>query len=73
MENQIHVTLKDVYGKAKAYPANEQAKRLAMLVGNKTLTFVTLAQASTMGFRIMRDIPGRGVADITPNEMDSIA
>jgi len=52
MDNVIAVTLKDVYGAVKAYPANEQAERLASLVGTKTLTVATLRSAAAMGFTL---------------------
>lgn len=51
METVITVTLREVYGQVKAYPANEQAQRLADLVGTKTLTIDTLRGAARMGFR----------------------
>ena len=52
MQNVITVSLKDVYGTTKAYPANDQAVKLAALVGTKTLTPSTLMQAKAMGFRL---------------------
>lgn len=52
MNTIVACTLKDVYGKTLAYPANEQAKRLAALVGSKTLTVSTLKQAHEMGFSL---------------------
>jgi hypothetical protein len=52
MQTIIAVTLKDVYGQTKAYPANDQASRLAALVGTKTLTVETLRQAQAMGFAL---------------------
>jgi hypothetical protein len=52
MQDIITVTLKDVYGTVKAYPANVQAEKLAALVGTKTLTVQTLRLAKDMGFRL---------------------
>lgn len=52
MDTTIAISLKDVYGQVKAYPANEQATKLANLVGTKTLTVQTLIDAASMGFRI---------------------
>lgn len=52
MNNIITVKIKDVFGTEKAYPANDQAERLAALVGTKTLTGATLRSAKAMGFRI---------------------
>lgn len=38
MDSIIAIRLREVYGSVKAYPANEQAERLADMVGTKTLT-----------------------------------
>lgn len=53
MNTKIEVTLKDVYGAIKAYPHNDQAKRLAGMVGTKTLTVSTLRDAKAMGFDLI--------------------
>lgn len=49
MQATIQVTVKDVYGQELVYPVCDQAKRLAALVGTKTLTTVTLRQWVAMG------------------------
>lgn len=51
----ILVTLRDVYGETKAYPANEQARLLAEIAGTKTLTHRTLALAERMGATIQNE------------------
>ena len=59
----IKVQLKEVYGTVKAYPANDQAVRLAAIAGSKTLTGRTLRLAEDMGLKV-EEIFGRdwGVA-----------
>lgn len=52
MQATIQVTVKDVYGKELVYPVCDQAKRLADLVGSKTLTESTLRQWMAMGGRV---------------------
>lgn len=52
MDNLIKITIKSVYGRETIYPANDQAQRLADLVGTKTLTQQTLRDAMKMGFKI---------------------
>jgi len=64
MIDVIAVTIKNVYGEPKAYPANEQAQILADIAGTKTLTVNTLRCAEDMGFIIRR---------ITPNVNDAMA
>lgn len=53
MNTTITVSLRDVYGKTVAYPACDQARRLAELVGTTTLTGSTLLKAKRMGFDIV--------------------
>jgi hypothetical protein len=48
----IEIELRDIYGETKAYPANEQAKIFAQLVGTKTLTHNTLCLIERLGFEI---------------------
>jgi hypothetical protein len=52
MDSTIVISVRNVYGLLKAYPDNEQAHRLARLVGSKTLTPATLASAMDMGFTV---------------------
>jgi hypothetical protein len=52
MNRVIQVTIKSVYGADKIYPANDQAQKLAALVGTKTLTNETLRAAMAMGFEL---------------------
>lgn len=52
MDNLLQVTIREVYGRETIYPHNAQAKRLAALVGTKTLTQGTLRDAMAMGFRL---------------------
>ncbi len=53
MQAQLHVTLREVYGLVKAYPACPQAERLAKLAGTKTLTVAALRLAKEMGFELI--------------------
>ena len=48
----IAVTLKESYGRTLAYPANEQAHKLAAMLGAKTLTAHVLRQAQDMGLTL---------------------
>ena len=52
MNQVIQIQVKNVYGVATTYPANEQAKMLAQIAGTKTLKPDTLATAKKMGFAI---------------------
>lgn len=49
----ILVRFDRVYGNVLCYPANEQAKVLARLSGNKTLSPRTLAGARALGLQVM--------------------
>lgn len=65
MTNTIAITLKNVYGETKAYPANDQAQRFANLLGTKTLTPSTIKQIEAMGFAIVEvDRFGRTVGNV---------
>lgn len=50
---QAEIQIRDVYGKATAYPINETAKCLARIAGTKTLTRYVLAQALSMGMTVV--------------------
>lgn len=52
MQRVIQIQVRQVYGVTQAYPANEQAKMLALIAGTKTLQPATLAYAERMGFAI---------------------
>ena len=52
MNSVIEVTAKSVYGRVMLYPANDQAERLAEIVGTRTLTVNTLQTARAMGFTV---------------------
>lgn len=66
MDSVLQITIRDVYGRETIYPHNEQAKRLAALVGTKTLTQQTLRDAVRMGFRLQYvDRFGAGSHDFT--------
>jgi hypothetical protein len=53
METTIAITVKDVYGQTLVYPANDQAKRLATMLGTKTFTHAAMCGIEAMGFRIL--------------------
>ena len=63
METTLRIELKDVYGRTLAYPANDQATRLATLIGAKTFSVSVLRDALAMGFKLM--LTARGV-DLKP-------
>lgn len=52
MTMQILIELRDIYGETKAYPANEQAKLFAEMLGTKTLTHRNLRLIERLGFTI---------------------
>jgi len=52
MTMQVLIELRDVYGETKAYPANEQAKLFAEMLGTKTLTHRNLCLIERLGFTI---------------------
>ncbi len=61
-ERVLQVQVKNVYGKATVYPANENAEFFAAIAGTKTLSTVVLAYARRLGFDIKQveayQIPG---------------
>jgi hypothetical protein len=52
MNTTLKITLKEVYGQTKAYPACEQSEWIAKLAGTKTLTLEALRIAKDMGFTL---------------------
>ena len=54
MDSTIAVSVRNVYGKDKYYPGNDQARVLADIAGTKTLTLATMRKAVAMGFAIKR-------------------
>lgn len=52
MTMQVLIELREVYGETKAYPANEQAKLFAEMLGTKTLTHRNLCLIERLGFTI---------------------
>lgn len=53
-ERVLQVQVKNVYGKATVYPANETAELFAAIAGTKTLAPVVLAYARRLGFDIQQ-------------------
>ena len=58
MDTQLLIELRDVYGETKAYPANDQAKLFAEMLGTKTLTHRNMRLIEQLGFTI--EIKQRG-------------
>jgi hypothetical protein len=58
MDSTIAISVRNVYGEDKYYPANDQARSLASIAGTKTLTISTMRLAADMGFTI-RCMAGR--------------
>lgn len=54
MDRVVQVQVKNVYGKAAVYPANEAAEFFAAIAGTKTLAPVVLAYARRLGFDIQQ-------------------
>ena len=53
-ERIVQVQVKNVYGKATVYPANETAEIFAAIAGTKTLAPLVLAYARRLGFDIQQ-------------------
>jgi hypothetical protein len=53
MNMQITVTMKDVYGEPKCYPACSNAEAFAAIAGTKTLTRLTLREILRLGYTII--------------------
>ncbi len=51
-ERVLQVQVKNVYGKATVYPANENAEFFAAIAGTKTLSPLVLSYARRLGFDI---------------------
>ena len=49
---KIEIEIRDIYGEAKAYPANDKAKLFAEMLGTKTLTHRNLCLIERLGFEI---------------------
>tara|TARA_R100000687_G_C6402609_1_gene142633 strand:+ start:235 stop:441 length:207 start_codon:yes stop_codon:yes gene_type:complete len=54
MDSTIAISVRNVYGEDKYYPANDQARSLASIAGTKTITMATMRLAADMGFTIKR-------------------
>ena len=52
MDTILEVQVRTVYGTDRIYPINEQARKVAELVGRKTLTKDDLAKLKDLGFQI---------------------
>lgn len=57
MPGPIIVLLKSVYGVDRAYPRNEAAKRVATLLGKKTLSLYQLQELENLGFTVEFETP----------------
>jgi hypothetical protein len=53
MEKQLQVRVETVYGVNRVYPVNDQAKKLATLLGTKTFTPYHMKNAAAMGFNFV--------------------
>ena len=52
MEQRIKITIKNIYGVEKAYPACAKALLFADMLGSKTLTPRNLADIQRLGFEV---------------------
>jgi hypothetical protein len=57
MNAMLTFTPRNVYGETRYYPANDQAKALMNLVGQKTLTATVKRDAEAMGFQFVMPSP----------------
>ena len=51
-KNTIHVEKKNVYGNELIYPVCQQAKRFAILTGQKTLSNGAIFQIKRLGYSV---------------------
>lgn len=49
----IKVTIKNIYGVDKVFPADEKARLLAELAGTKTLTTSAIELIKKLGFKVL--------------------
>lgn len=52
METTIEVQVRSVYGTERIYPMNEQARKIANLLGRKTFTKDDLSRLKAIGFTL---------------------
>lgn len=52
MDQEIFVTLKDVYGVRKVYPACEKSRLFADIAGTTTLTDQNIARIKALGYTV---------------------
>ena len=55
MKQVLVIKIQIVYGGAKIYPVNEQAKIFAQIAGTKTLSSSNLAYAAKLGYEIKQE------------------
>lgn len=48
----VVISVRDVYGRVRAFPVNDEAKAFAALVGAKTLSAAHLELIQGLGFKI---------------------
>lgn len=60
---RITITLREVYGVAKAYPVCVDAQLFAQLAGTKTLTVQALALIAKLGYEV-QCTPGSTLEDL---------
>lgn len=53
MQTNLKITIKCVYGNELIYPACEQSKKLASLLGTKTFTRAKVEELKAIGFSFM--------------------
>lgn len=71
MQTILVIDVRVAFNRARAYPMNEQATLLAQLVGSKTLTLATLAQAERMGFTV-EIVTATGCHRVTHRELSAM-
>ncbi len=50
---EIKITVRNIYGALTIYPACETARKFARIARTKTLTFETLEQIRSLGYRVV--------------------
>lgn len=52
MESLLELQVRSVYGTERIYPINEQARKIAALLGRKTLNKEDVARLQDIGFKV---------------------
>lgn len=72
-DKTLKINIRNVYGVAKAYPADETAEHFAALAGSKTLTLQALREIDALGYTIFNTYALSIVGTINPHDMRDLS